>query len=210
MEDWMVSHKKLITEFLSYLFANSQDFVLKGGTSLMLCYGLDRFSEDIDFDGFGRGKETFFILVDRFVTMSNGSMSYRIGKDTDMVKRVFIHYKGSKPLKVEVSFRRARVMQDEVSVINGMLVYTIPMLFMMKINSFSGRDKIRDLYDIVFMYHNYKNYLNGTLLSSLSDVVAFKGVEYVDFLLKNQGDKLVNADLLAEKFMYMYYDLGLR
>ena len=43
-------HKTVITNFLAFLNKSSDQFVLKGGTSLMMCYGLNRFSEDIDLD----------------------------------------------------------------------------------------------------------------------------------------------------------------
>ncbi|WP_164821354.1 nucleotidyl transferase AbiEii/AbiGii toxin family protein [Paenibacillus koleovorans] len=33
---------------------NSDNFVLKGGTGLLFCHGLDRFSEDIDLDAIRR------------------------------------------------------------------------------------------------------------------------------------------------------------
>ena len=45
-------HKKVIIDFLNYLNSQTDQFILKGGTALMLCYGLNRFSEDIDLDGF--------------------------------------------------------------------------------------------------------------------------------------------------------------
>jgi len=43
-------HMKLVGDLLQFLNNHSDAFVLKGGTALMLCYGLDRFSEGIDLD----------------------------------------------------------------------------------------------------------------------------------------------------------------
>ena len=48
MSDWREPHGKAIVLFMRYLNANTQDYVLKGGTALYLCYKLDRFSEDIN------------------------------------------------------------------------------------------------------------------------------------------------------------------
>ena len=42
------NHFSVICDFLDYLNNKTSDFILKGGTSLMVCYKLDRFSEDID------------------------------------------------------------------------------------------------------------------------------------------------------------------
>lgn len=55
--DWRKPHYNVIVDFLSYLNSISGSYVLKGGTALMLCYGLTRFSEDIDLDGFDEGIE---------------------------------------------------------------------------------------------------------------------------------------------------------
>lgn len=47
MEDYKKKRIELIKEILPIF---GENFILKGGTSLMLYYGLDRFSEDIDLD----------------------------------------------------------------------------------------------------------------------------------------------------------------
>lgn len=51
MKDWRPEHGKTIYSFLEYLNKRSDNFILKGGTALLTCYELDRFSEDIDLDG---------------------------------------------------------------------------------------------------------------------------------------------------------------
>ena len=50
-KDWQTNHGNFIEAFLLFLNKQTDQFVLKGGTALSLCYGLDRFSEDIDLDG---------------------------------------------------------------------------------------------------------------------------------------------------------------
>lgn len=53
LEDYQVRKLYLLALILQQV--NNSDagrnYVLKGGTSLLFCHGLDRFSEDIDFDG---------------------------------------------------------------------------------------------------------------------------------------------------------------
>ena len=64
----------------------------------MLCYNLDRFSEDIDLDGFDN-KKHFFNIVNLFINEFNKkykNLSFRKAKDTETVKRVFIHFGGIK------------------------------------------------------------------------------------------------------------------
>lgn len=209
MSDWRELHYDIMRSFVSYINTESDNFILKGGTSLLLCYKLDRFSEDLDFDGF---KSNFFYLVDRFIIFmcrKGYSLSYRKGKDTETVKRAFIHYGGNKPLKVEVSYRKKSLYPGEVTIINNIRVYSICSIFSMKLNAFLGRDKLRDLYDIVFIYKNYNNCLNSSLLYQLREAVAYKGIEQFDFLIKDQKDVLINNDKLLEDFLSMYYSLGL-
>lgn len=209
MVDWRILHGTIISDFLTYLNSISSRFILKGGTSLMMCYGLNRFSEDIDLDGFDK---SFFKYVDSFISqfrVKYPSISYRVGKDTDTVKRVLIHYGGMKPLKVEVSYRRKTISDNEYGKIGNILVYSIESILLMKLNAFNHRDKIRDLYDIVFIYSNYKNNINSSLLFMLRDAVAYKGLEQFDYLIKDQSDELIDNDKLAEGFLSMYFDLGL-
>ena len=82
--------------------------VLKGGTALLLCYGLDRFSEDLDFDSSKKMR-----LESRIAKAVEGKFSIheiKLLKDTGTVQRLRILYsdnvtkiKGS--LKIETSFK---------------------------------------------------------------------------------------------------------
>ena len=95
MSSWRDYHGNAIYSFLHYLNARTNDFVLKGGTALMTCYNLDRFSEDIDLDSKNKKIEFF---VDGFC-QTNG-FSYGVAIDTDTVKRFMIYYGNKdKPLK---------------------------------------------------------------------------------------------------------------
>ena len=40
--NWRDEHYKVISEFLKYLNEKTDEFILKGGTSLLTCYNLDR------------------------------------------------------------------------------------------------------------------------------------------------------------------------
>lgn len=51
MNDYQIKQLEIMENFLKDLNRETASFVLKGVTALMLCYDLDRFSEDIDFDG---------------------------------------------------------------------------------------------------------------------------------------------------------------
>ena len=198
-------HKKTITDFLYFLNQYSADYILKGGTALMVCYKLDRISEDIYLDGKSAGID---LIVDEFCKI-NGN-TYRIAKDTAMVKRFMINYGNcNRPLKIEVSFRKKTIDESEFDKICGIRVYNINSLCIMKANAYSSRDRIRDLYDITFICNNYWEQLNDAVKALVRETILHKGIVQFDYLVKNQPDELINMDKLADSFLKMYDRLGL-
>lgn len=198
-------HFSIICSFLDFLNFQSSDFILKGGTSLMICYGLDRFSEDIDLDSTNKSIEKF---VETFCVQNN--YSYRVAKNTETTKRYMIHYSEvSKPLKIEVSYRQKEIESNRIETINGVKVYKINELFGMKINAYSNRDKIRDLYDVIFIIKNYKNEISNERIGMFKDVVSNKGLEQFDYLIKTQKDDLIDTKKLCDDFLDTFNKLGL-
>ncbi|WP_350354084.1 nucleotidyl transferase AbiEii/AbiGii toxin family protein [Thermoanaerobacterium sp. RBIITD] len=58
-KEWQTRHGEVISSYQIYLNSKTYDFILKGGTALLTCYGLDRFLEDIDLDGKNKSIEKF-------------------------------------------------------------------------------------------------------------------------------------------------------
>lgn len=205
VDQWQKEHAKVIVSFLQYLNGTTDQFILKGGTALMMCYHLDRFSEDIDLDGFDPAMEP--IIADY---CNRQGFSYRIAKDTDTVKRYMLDYGAEgKPLKIEVSYRRRAIEPEECARINGILVYTIDGLCAMKVGAYQGRDRIRDLYDLAFICDRYWEQLTAATIAVARTAVAHKGIEQFDYLVKTQQDELVDTSKLADSFLRMYDKLGL-
>jgi predicted nucleotidyltransferase component of viral defense system len=85
---------------------SSLPLALKGGTALLFCYGLDRFSEDLDFDG--SKKLNLESRLRASLARVTKHHDIRIAKDTDTVQRYKILYhtvEGAGNLKVETSYR---------------------------------------------------------------------------------------------------------
>lgn len=199
------AHFEVIEQFLNYLNSETKDFILKGGTSLMMCYGLDRFSEDIDLDSTNKTIEKY---IEKFCRQHE--YMFRVAKDTDTTKRYMIHYSDThRPLKIEVSYRKRHIEADKIDSINGISVYKINEIFGMKINAYNGRDKIRDLYDVVYIVRNFKQELSDERIDMLKDALSFKGLEQFDYLLKTQTDELIDNEKLAVDFLDMFDQLGL-
>lgn len=203
--DWRIRHGQVISDFITYLNVETENYVLKGGTALYLCYNLDRFSEDIDLDGRSKG---FTEWVEKFC--GKNGYSFRIAKNTDTVERCMLNYgNAEKPLKIETSHRRKEIGSDEIKKINGILVYEIESLCIMKINAYTNRDKIRDLYDLTFIYSHYCDRLSPQTMALLRSAVEYKGIEQFDYVIRNQQDELIDSNRLSEDFLNMYNGLGL-
>jgi predicted nucleotidyltransferase component of viral defense system len=142
---------------------------LKGGTALLLCYGLDRFSEDIDLDG--RKKVNLQNRLGVILGRVTRSHDIRIVKDTDTVLRLKIRYETTKAtgmLKVEVSYRQGFMDSDIVS-IDGIKTYAVARLVEQKLNALENRTTARDLYDVAFLAQRYaKDFSSAALTSALA------------------------------------------
>ena len=205
MSDWRELHGKVIADFMAFLNAKSSSFILKGGTALYLCYNLDRFSEDIDLDG--REKGLTAVVAD---FCESQGYSFRVAKETGTVERCMVNYGNEgKPLKIEASFRRKVIAEDETQTINGIQVYKIEQLCIMKINAYTNRDKIRDLYDVTFICKQYFDNLSPQTITLMRSAVEYKGVEQFDYIIKDQYDELIDNEKLSEDFLTMYDRLGL-
>ena len=210
--EWQPRHKQVIENFLFFLNEHTPNYILKGGTGLMECYNLNRFSEDIDLDGRLReadAKRNGIIDYVKMFCEKNG-YSYRISKNTDTVKRCFVHYGNiENPLKIETSFRRESIPENEIETIKGIKVYNINTIAIMKANAFSSRDKIRDLFDVSFIVNRYYEALSSDTKMLIQDAFLHKGIEQFDHLARNDEDNLIDRNKLAESFLSAYDRLGI-
>ncbi len=205
MNDWHESHRAVEREFLGFIGSDS-GLVLKGGTALMLCYGLPRFSEDLDFDAAASEISTI-ARVEAFCRARD--YDCHIKKDTDTVQRCTVHYGGVKPLKIETSYRRAQIDPAEVAVVGGITTYKLPVLAQMKLGAYLGRERLRDLFDVSFIVNEHWDDLPVDVRRSFTYALQAKGLERFDAVLADQEDELVDTDALAEAFLRAYERAGL-
>ena len=181
-------------------FIAINNFMLKGGTALLLCYNLNRFSEDIDLDS---SNMNIFKYIDEFCNIKN--FTYRKAKDTKTVQRAFIDYGESNKLKIEVSHRNSNISKDLLVNVNGILTYNINELTNLKALAYSGRDKVRDLYDITFIINNYYEKLNEQTKMNLETILSYKGIEQYDYFESNSiTDDLIDMNELSVSFLKAY------
>lgn len=205
MNSWRDQHREVEQQFLRFIGTDAP-LVLKGGTALMLCYGLNRFSEDLDFDARHLGASTIR-LAQRFATTFGYECAVK--KDTATVQRVTVHYGGLKPLKIETSSRTKAIRPENITVVNEITVYTLAALATMKINAYQSRDRIRDLFDVTFIIRHYWSELPVQVQDQIQYALSEKGLEQFDAVLAADKDELIDPDILAENFLEAYATVGL-
>lgn len=199
MEGWQVKHKEVIMKVLEDLQFSVLHYILKGGTALMLSYGLPRFSEDVDLDQ-PQGALDFFTIMEH-VAEANG-WTLRRAKDTDTVKRAMLHYGERKPLKVEVSMREVYVPESFYQKDpKGFWVYNVQALTRFKCAAYSGRDRIRDAFDLCYLVSKYYDEMDEALRHSVSQALLGKGFDNIEYLIHNQPDELVDLNLLQDLYL---------
>ena len=206
LADWQQDHKTVIHQFLKQMNHVSSSFILKGGTALMECYGLDRFSEDIDLDA-SRSKLRGF--MDDFC--KSAGYSYRIAKGTPTVNRFMIDYGSemNKRLKVEISYRAMVIPSDSYTEINGIQVYTMDRMAQLKAAAYLNRDRIRDLYDLCYICNQYLPALKESTVMQIKDAFSCKGFDHFDYITHNERDPFIDQERLADAYLKVFDRLGL-
>lgn len=187
--------------------------VLKGGTALLLCYGLDRFSEDLDFDA----PKRFNLLsrVEKLMQRVATAHEVRVVKDTETVQRLKIHYTArasllaSEPvlanmaegvqrlLKIETSFRHAPAAAD-VRLHDGIRVYALPRLIEQKLHALVQRTTARDLYDVAFLARSQAEAFSPQAWQTLRSAAADLNALEARFLPAFEDDAILNPGHLPE------------
>ena len=92
---------------------------------------------------------------------------------------------------------------------DGIITYTVESILQMKCEAYTGRYKLRDLFDIVTIYKLYTNLLTDSLISRLLEIFDRNGIERVDYFLETTEDEFIDKKVLEERFLEMYHELGL-
>jgi predicted nucleotidyltransferase component of viral defense system len=176
--------------------------VLKGGTALLLSYGLNRYSEDLDFDS------TKPLNLDKRINdaaqkQNINVKSISLKKDTPTTKRYIVLYEseeGAGRLKIETSFRAREIPEQDTTVVNGIKSYRVENLISQKLEALDGRSKVRDIFDVNYLTEKYGADFQQDQLEKLSEltrdpdllVSRFKADHLADDILKSQSlDDLV-------------------
>lgn len=184
--------------------------VLKGGTALLLCYGLDRFSEDLDFDA--SKKLNLESRLERALEPQTTSFKIERTKDTNTVLRYRILYTVPEVegrLKLEISYRD-EIDPDTVAEREGIRTYAPERLIQQKANALQNRTTARDLYDIHFLATHYQAEFPADVLHDLREL--FQDVNRLEarFRAAFEDDDLFgnNADQVAPLILGIQAAIG--
>ena len=184
--------------------------ILKGGTALKLCYKLDRFSEDLDFDC-AKALNLDSTITQVFSQLEKNKAYLRnpkidIIKSTETVRRYRIAYGDDINLKLETSLRGTPDDSDIVE-INGILTYKINKLIQQKLSALNGRTAARDLHDVVFLYENYFKDFDENSLEEIKDLYANQSSILEEYTPAYNEDATLSIAVLLQdlsKFIELY------
>lgn len=180
-------HVDLMRHITQEVTARTGDnFVLKGGTALLLAYGLPRFSTDLDFDGRRTSVDLSTYLRAGAEAAGMPMHNLRTAKNTWAVRRHIVHYRDDamKPLKVEVSYRQAnQIDETNVTVIDGIRTYTIDKLASLKIDALVNRTKARDIFDTSYLLSRYPEAITDTDLQRIDQLIDLIGLNDLEAIM---------------------------
>ena len=175
-----------------YKTSSAPDIVFIGGTSLRLCYGLDRFSEDLDFDYLGNDREDLREIFDNITKqLKQDGLKCSIEhnyKDTDNYCKIYfnglsdyfplIDTRKKLWVKIDIqknytSYNLARHFVNRFGLYYPVNLPEKNILFTMKSLALTQRVKARDMYDFSFLQPDSKlnlDYIRCELLRRGTEV----------------------------------------
>lgn len=208
--------KYMLKEYLQLLildYLTTTPYIRKivfiGGTNLRLTKGIDRFSEDLDFDCKGLTQAEFITMTDGIIKylLRNGYHAEAIDKDNEKLKayRRNIYfpgllfdlnlsgYKNERFLiKIEAQDQKIDYAHNMANIKGCGFFFSFPVpanqvMCAMKISALLSRQKGRDFYDTMF--------LMGQNMPDFAFLSAKCGIHNLDELKKAFSDLLVKIDL---------------
>jgi predicted nucleotidyltransferase component of viral defense system len=176
-----------------------RDLLLKGGTALLFGYGIDRFSDDLDFDA-NRPVRDIERKISRIALNDQNITVLRVDtlKNTDTVGRYRVQYtapSGTHSLKVEISYQVASIRR------------LIDQKLLAAFDGERPRTKARDLYDLEFLSKNYPEEFTEDLARRFRDFTADPERLFSIYLPAFQEDDLVfHTDAEIEEMVLGLHD----
>ena len=187
-------HQEVMFSIVKQL--QSTSYILKGGTALVMTRDSPRHSVYLDFD-FERIMDFERQIRKGLDDAGAAIISLNISKDTDIVQRYKIHYRGLQSdesedmfLRVETSLRGIPD-QESIEVINDIRTYRFDSLYAQKLEAMNNRTKARDLFDLAFMTNEYGDQISDSQLQRAESLTT----DFVD--LADRYDVVFRKDRIS-------------
>lgn len=194
-----------------------------GGTNLRLIHGIDRFSEDLDFDCKGMTEDEFIAMTDSvilFLQRNNINVEPRDKRNPKLVafrRNLYFpemlfdlgltgHREERLLLKIEaqdqgISYLPEVVTVNRMGFFFNIQVAPLDILCAMKFAAILSRQKGRDFYDAIFLLSKTK--------PSISFLRERVGIESIDELKDAIAKKLLDVDLNVKKKDFVHLLLNM-
>jgi predicted nucleotidyltransferase component of viral defense system len=161
------THEHYMKSILQSVFSDEigQFLAFKGGTLAYLCFGLDRFSTDIDIDLLDKSKEQLVIQKMREILPLYGEIKNET-LGSLLHRRVFRYDERSMNIKVELNKRKLTGNDYEIQTIKDTPIrcMTRETSIAHKLLALSERFYNRDLYDVHFFFKNHFSFKEEIIL----------------------------------------------
>jgi predicted nucleotidyltransferase component of viral defense system len=197
-------------EYLQYIFLNaiskfSQSFIFKGGTCLRICYGLERASEDLDFNTNLSERELKLVIAGCLKDFSLLNIEYEIYSEREYEGNLRIEARFKGPLysgnsnstntlklnfnKNKVEHKTAKVVQKIFSDVPPFTLLTMDQkeILVEKIRALINRKQARDLYDAWMLIQNKTQIDKSLLIKKLKEEkLALHDIKKINFVSKEE------------------------
>ena len=181
---------------------SAKDLVLKGGTSLLFGYGLNRYSTDLDFNTTKRINHISNIIEIlrkkniRYSTIHDRKEGSRIITDI-----LFKNGKRRDKLKIDIDYS-GKYMNNEQNIIhnNGIYMFSANILCRMKYEAFLDRKKARDIFDIGYLLQHSPKSFNMNMLENIDRRIKDLGTDTIKkIFMKDDVLKFYNVNEIVDK-----------
>lgn len=193
----------IIKDIVTFVNSKSQAFALKGGTAMVLCYGADIITDDINFDVVDRGAD-FERIISNYCIIKGYSFET---EHFVLTNRYSLTYDDAdEPIMIEISNRRAHAFdRDFIAPINGVLTYKISMLLNFAVLSYCARQRDSDLFMIVYICEHHWGNIDNRTRALTAEALSYNGHKPFDTLNKvNSG---IDIKALEKAYEGMYKKL---
>jgi len=191
---------------------SSKNLVLKGGTSLLLGYELNRLSTDLDFNTNMKKNED--IKNNIFKILKENNIRYSAIHKKEIGSRViydilFRNKKTNDKLKIDIDYS-GKYLNDDKNVVfkNGIYLFSPDIICKMKYDALLSRKKARDIFDIEFLLQNYGSCFENEMLLNIKNRIEEIGQDKIILLFKR--DEVLNVVDTENIIKRMYENVKIR